>query len=54
MCVGMCVKQSLVKAMIMCLWAHVESGKEQSNIIQIWHLGECNINLYCTLKNDIA
>ena len=25
-----------------------------SNIIQIWHLGECNINFYCTLKNDIA
>ena len=24
------------------------------NIIQIWHLGECNINFYCTLKNDIA
>ena len=23
-------------------------------IIQIWHLGECNTNLYCTLKNDIA
>ena len=24
------------------------------NIIQIWHLGECNINFYCTQKNDIA
>ena len=24
------------------------------HIIQIWHLGECNINFYCTLKNDIA
>ena len=24
------------------------------DIIQIWHLGECNINFYCTLKNDIA
>ena len=24
------------------------------NIIQIWHLVECNINFYCTLKNDIA
>ena len=23
-------------------------------IKQIWHLGECNINFYCTLKNDIA
>ena len=23
-------------------------------IIQIWHLGECNINFYCTQKNDIA
>ena len=23
-------------------------------MIQIWHLGECNINCYCTLKNDIA
>ena len=27
-------------------------GRE--NNIQIWHLGECNINFYCTLKNDIA
>ena len=24
------------------------------NNIQIWHLGECNINFYCTQKNDIA
>ena len=24
------------------------------DIIQIWHLGECNINFYCTQKNDIA
>ena len=24
------------------------------NNIQIWHLGECNINFHCTLKNDIA
>ena len=24
------------------------------NDIQIWHLGECNINFYCTLKNDIS
>ena len=23
-------------------------------IRQIWHLGECNINFYCTLKNDIG
>ena len=22
--------------------------------IQMWHLGECNINFHCTLKNDIA
>ena len=27
---------------------------QYNNIIQIWHLGECNINFYCTLKNDIA
>ena len=26
----------------------------EGNIIQIWHLGESNIHLYCTLKNDIA
>ncbi len=23
-------------------------------IIQIWHCGECNINIYCTSENDIA
>ena len=28
--------------------------KDVDNIIQIWHLGECNINFYCTQKNDIA
>ena len=27
---------------------------EECIIIQIWHLGECNTNCYCTLKNDIA
>ena len=25
-----------------------------TDIIQKWHLGECNIKFYCTLKNDIA
>ena len=30
------------------------SGRQMCNIIQIWHLGECNINFYCTQKNDIA
>ena len=33
----------------------IESNRiESENIIQIWHLGECNINFYCTQKNDIA
>ena len=40
----------------LCLWSdnfeHILSKND--NIIQIWHLGECNINFYCTLKNDIA
>ena len=28
--------------------------RRDENIIQIWHFGECNINFYCTLINDIA
>ena len=40
----------------MGLWAclYGKGPISNDNIIQIWHLGECNINFYCTLKNDIA
>ena len=33
---------------------HINTVIFHFDIIQIWHLGECNINFYCTLKNDIA
>ena len=31
-----------------------DNNDNDNNTIQIWHLGECNMNFYCTLKNDIA
>ena len=34
--------------------SHVCLRLNRFNIIQIWHLGECNKEIYCTLKNDIA
>ena len=35
-------------------WGSFPHTTADDGIIQIWHLCECNINSYGTLKNDIA
>ena len=44
----------MIKSLIFT-WNWIQQKKLiTENIIQVWHLGECNINFYGTLKNDIA